>query len=80
LSNGTFQISTFRGNEQVLNALDPQTYNGEIINAGFLNTDNFGKLSGVLGLRGVYVKKLIGTQLDPVGGDDELEKKAFYQV
>jgi hypothetical protein len=38
LSNGTFQISTFRGNEQV-NALDPQTYNEQIINAGFLNTE-----------------------------------------
>ena len=81
LSNGTFQISTFRGNEQVSNALDPQTYNGEqIINAGFLNTEyNFGKLSGVLGLRGEYVFQKIdwNTQLDPSGGDDELEKIAF---
>jgi hypothetical protein len=81
LSNGIFQISTFRGNEQVSNALDPQTYNGEqFINGGFLNTEyNFGKLTGVLGLRGEYVFQKINwnTQLDPTGGYDELEKIAF---
>ena len=81
LSNGIFQISTFRGNEQVSNALDPQTYNGEqFINGGFLNTEyNFGKLTGVLGLRGEYVFQKINwnTQLDPTGGYDELDKIAF---
>ncbi|MGL2987479.1 TonB-dependent receptor domain-containing protein [Flavobacterium sp. RSSA_27] len=81
LSNGVFQIATFRGNDQVSNALDPQTYNGEqFINGGFLNTEyNFGKLTGVLGLRGEYVFQNINwnTQLDPSGGYDELEKIAF---
>lgn len=81
LANNVFEITTFRGNSQVPNALDPQTYNGEqFINGGFLNTEyNFGKLSGVLGLRGEYVFQKIAweTQLDPAGGFDELEKIAF---
>lgn len=81
LSNNLFQITTFRGNDQVANALDPQTYSGEqFINGGYLNTEyNFGKLTGVLGLRGEYVFQKINwnTQLDPSGGKDELEKIAF---
>jgi TonB-dependent receptor len=81
LDNGYFSISTFRGNSQVSNALDPQTYNGDmIINGGFANTEyNFNKLTAVLGLRGEYIYQKVkwNTQLDPSGSFDELEKIAF---
>ncbi|MGL2962349.1 TonB-dependent receptor domain-containing protein [Flavobacterium sp. RSB2_4_14] len=81
LDNGYFSISTFRGNSQVSNALDPQTYTGDlIINGGFANTEyNFSKLTAVLGLRGEYIYQKVkwNTQLDPSGGYDELEKIAF---
>jgi CarboxypepD_reg-like domain/Outer membrane protein beta-barrel family/TonB-dependent Receptor Plug Domain len=81
LDNGYFTISTFRGNSQVPNALDPQTYNGELfINGGYVNTEyNFSKLTAVLGLRGEYIFQKVewNTQLDPSGGFDELEKTAF---
>lgn len=81
LSNGYFTITTFRGNSQVSNALDPQTYNGELlINGGFLNTEyKHNKLTTVIGLRGEYIFQKIewNTQLDPSGGEDELEKIAF---
>jgi len=81
LSNGYFSISTFRGNSQVSNALDPQTYNGDLfINGGFANTEyNFNKLTAVLGLRGEYIYQKVkwNTQLDPTGSFDELEKIAF---
>lgn len=81
LSNGYFSITTFRGNSQVSNALDPQTYKGEqIINGAFVNSEyKFNKLTTVLGLRGEYIFQKIdwNTQLDPNGGKDELEKIAF---
>jgi TonB-dependent receptor len=81
LDNGYFEITTFRGNSQVSNALKPQTYNGEqFINGGFLNTEyKWDKLSGVLGLRGEYVFQNVewNTQLDPSGGKNELDKIAF---
>ncbi|WP_348813202.1 TonB-dependent receptor [Flavobacterium maritimum] len=81
LDNGYFEITTFRGNSQVSNALKPQTYNGEqFINGGFLNTEyKWDKLSGVLGLRGEYVFQNVewNTQLDPSGGKNELDKVAF---
>ncbi len=81
LDNGYFSIATFRGNSQVSNALDPQTYSGELlIQGGFLNTEyKHKKLTTVLGLRGEYVFQKVkwNTQLDPSGGDDELEKIAF---
>lgn len=81
LSNGYFEITTFRGNYQVPNALKPQTYNGEqYINGGFLNTEyKFNKLTTVVGLRGEYVFQKVkwNTQLDPTGGNDELDKLAF---
>ena len=80
LDNGFFEITTFRGNSQVSNALKPQTYNGEqYINGGFLNTEyKWDKLSGVLGLRGEYVFQNVkwNTQLDPSGGKNELDKVA----
>ncbi len=81
MSNGYFSISTFRGNSQVSNALDPQTYTGDLlINGGFANTEyNFNKLTAVLGLRGEYIYQKVkwNTQLDPTGDFDELEKIAF---
>ena len=81
LSNGHFEITSFRGNYQVPNALKPQTYNGEqYINGGFLNTEyKFNKLTTVVGLRGEYVFQKVkwNTQLDPTGGNDELDKLAF---
>jgi hypothetical protein len=81
LSNGYFAISTFRGNSQVPNALDPQTYNGELlIQGGFLNTEyKFKKLTALVGLRGEYIFQGVewNTQLDPSGDKDELEKIAF---
>ena len=81
LSNGYYEITTFRGNYQVPNALKPQTYNGEqYINGGFLNTEyKFNKLTTVVGLRGEYVFQKVkwNTQLDPTGGNDELDKLAF---
>jgi hypothetical protein len=79
--NNYFTISTFRGGYQVPNALDPQTYNGDLtINGGFLNTEyKFNKLTAVLGLRAEYILQNVEwkTQLDPSGGDDKLEKTAF---
>jgi len=80
-SNGFFDITTFRGNSQVSNALAPQTYSGDqFINGGFLNTTyKFDKLTAVLGLRGEYVFQSVkwNTQLDPSGGLNELDKVAF---
>jgi hypothetical protein len=79
LSNGTFQISTFRGNEQVLMHLILKLTTEQIINAGFLNTEYNKAFRSFWIKRRVRFQKLIGIQLDPAGGDDELEK-AFYQV
>ncbi|WP_348797482.1 TonB-dependent receptor [Flavobacterium adhaerens] len=79
--NNYFTIATFRGGYQVPNALDPQTYNGDLmINGGFLNTEyKFDRLTAVLGLRAEYILQNVEwkTQLDPTGDDDELEKTAF---
>jgi hypothetical protein len=39
-SNGAFSIATFRGNSKFFNALDPQTYGGDLmIHAAFANTE-----------------------------------------
>ncbi len=81
LDNGYFQISTFRGNSQISNALDPQTYNGKLqIFGGFVNTEyKFNpKLTAVLGLR---VESLVqdvdwNTQLGDTG-EDSIDKFAF---
>ena len=79
--NNFFTISTFRGGAQVSNALDPQTYNGDLtIHSGFVNTEyRFNKLTAVLGLRAENILQNIdwNTQLDPTGGSDKLEKTAF---
>jgi lipopolysaccharide assembly outer membrane protein LptD (OstA) len=63
-SNGAFSIATFRGNSQVFNALDPQTYGGDLmIHAAFANTEyKLKKLTAVLGLRGEQItQKYSGT-------------------
>jgi hypothetical protein len=78
--NGTFSIATFRGNSQVYNALDPQTYGGDqTIHAAFANTEyKFKKLTAVLGLRGEQITQKVSwnTQLGAIG-EDKLEKTAF---
>jgi hypothetical protein len=80
-ANNYFNISTFRGGPEVPNALDPQTYGGDLtINGGFLNTEyQFNKLTAVLGLRTEAITQNVewSTQLDPDGGNDKLEKTAF---
>lgn len=81
-ANNFFTISTFRGGPEVSNALDPQTYGGDLtINGGFLNTEyKFNpKFTAVLGLRAEVITQNVewSTQLDPDGGSDKLEKTAF---
>ena len=81
LNNGYFNISTFRGNSQVSNALDPQTYDGkQTIFGGYLNTEyKFNpKFTAVLGLRAESIVQNVdwNTQLGDVGSD-ELSKVAF---
>jgi hypothetical protein len=80
LNNGVFSIATFRGNSQVFNALDPQTYTGDqTIHAAFLNTEyKFNKLTTLLGLRGEQISQKVQwyTQLGDAG-NDKLEKTAF---
>ena len=79
-NNGNFNIATFRGNAQVYNALDPQTYGGDqTIHAAFVNTEyKFNKLTAVLGLRGEQITQKVSwnTQLGSIG-KDKLEKTAF---
>ena len=79
-NNGYFSIATFRGNSQVFNALDPQTYSGDqIIHGAFLNTEyKFNKLTAIVGLRGEQITQKVNwyTQLGGIG-NDKLEKTAF---
>ncbi|WP_367772331.1 TonB-dependent receptor [Flavobacterium sp. WC2421] len=79
-NNGYFSIATFRGNSQVFNALDPQTYGGDqIIHGAFLNTEyTFNKLTAIVGLRGEQITQKVNwyTQLGGIG-NDKLEKTAF---
>ncbi|WP_298142721.1 TonB-dependent receptor [Flavobacterium sp.] len=81
LNAGVFSLSTFRGNAQVPTALDPQFYNGDLnILAGFANAEyQFGKLTGVFGLRLETIEQLVewNTSVDPAGGDNTLDKVAF---
>lgn len=80
-ANDYFEITTFRGGSQVSNALDPQTYNGDLlISGGYINTEyKFKKLTAVVGLRSESITQKISwnTSLDPIGGSDELTKLAF---
>lgn len=79
-NNGYFSIATFRGNSQVFNALDPQTYTGDqMINGVFVNTEyKFDKLTALVGLRGEQISQKVNwyTQLGGIG-NDKLEKTAF---
>lgn len=79
-ANGVFEITTFRGNNQVPNATRPQSYEGELlINAGFVNTEyKFEKLTTVVGLRTEQISQKVNwdTQLGDTG-NDKLEKTAF---
>lgn len=79
-SSGYFTISTFRGNSQVTNATNPQTYTGEQnVSAAFANVEyKFQKLTTVLGLRGESLSQKVdwNTQLGGVGSD-KLDKLAF---
>ena len=82
LNNGYFNVSTFIGNSEINNALDPQKYSGEqIIHGGFLNTEYkfSNKLTAVLGLRAEYIFQKVNwkTQLDPTGDKDEFDKVTF---
>lgn len=78
--HGFFNIATFRGNSQVFNALDPQTYSGDqTVHGAFLNTEyKFDKLTAIVGLRGEQISQKVDwyTQLGGIG-NDRLEKTAF---
>ncbi len=81
LTNGFFEISTFRGSAQVPGALRPQTYNGDLdIHAAFGSIEyTFSpKLTAVLGLRGEAIKQNMDwdTSLSPAG-TNELTKTAI---
>ncbi len=78
LDNGFFRIETFRGNQYVDNALDPQIYNGvQIINAAFLTAEYkiSPKFTALVGLRAESIYQEVGwnTQLDPNDKTDILE-------
>lgn len=77
--NGLFDIATFRGNQFVPNALDPQIYGGEqIIHGVYANLEYklSDKLTGLLGIRGEYINQEVSwkTQLDDNGGDDAFDE------
>jgi len=77
--NGLFDIATFRGNQFVPNALDPQVYGGEqIIHGIYANLEYklSDKLTGLLGIRGEYVNQEVSwkTQLDDNGGEDAFDE------
>lgn len=79
LSQGLFELITFRGRKDVPNALAPQTYGGEQnITAGFISADhNFSKSTKVqVGLRYENIKQSISwsTTLDPTGDTSVLDE------
>ncbi|MGK4566877.1 TonB-dependent receptor domain-containing protein [Flavobacterium sp. 3HN19-14] len=80
-ANDYFEMSTFKGGSQIADATDPQFYKGDLfVNGGYINTEyKFNKLSGVLGLRAEVLTQKVewNTSIDPVGGDDQLDKFAF---
>lgn len=80
LAAGQFEISTFRGNFQVPNALVPQTYSGDLdIHAAFATIEyKFNpKLVAVLGLRGEYLKQYVQFDTSLNQGENELDKTAI---
>ncbi|MCU0350860.1 MAG: carboxypeptidase-like regulatory domain-containing protein, partial [Flavobacterium sp.] len=82
LSNGFFEIATFRGNQFVPNALRPQVYSGtQIINAGFGNVEyQFNdKFTAVVGLRTEQIFQEVewNTQIDPSDRKDGFDRVEF---
>ncbi len=82
LENSFFRIETFRGNYQVPNALDPQTYGGtQIIQGLYLTTEYHPtpKLTLLIGLRGenIYQEVRWNTQLDPTDRKDIINISAL---
>jgi len=78
LAAGYFKIKTFRGDLNIANALDPQTYNGtQTINSGFGNIQYLisPKLTTVIGIRAEQVTQEIEwvTSLDP-GDENSFDK------
>jgi len=79
LAAGYFKIKTFKGDINITNALDPQTYNGtQTINSGFGNIQYAltQKLTGVLGVRAEQVTQEIEwlTSLDTEGDKNSFDK------
>ena len=79
LSQGLFELITFRGRKDVPNALAPQTYGGEQnITAGYISADhNFSESTKVqVGLRYENIKQSISwsTTLDPTGDTSLLDE------
>ncbi|MGB1431246.1 MAG: TonB-dependent receptor domain-containing protein, partial [Flavobacteriaceae bacterium] len=79
LSQGLFELITFRGRKDVPNALAPQTYGGDQnITAGYISLDhNFSESTKVqVGLRYENIKQSISwsTTLDPTGDTSVLDE------
>lgn len=77
--NGMFDIATFRGNQHVPNALDPQTYGGEQVVHGLYGNLEYTlseKLTGLVGVRAEYLNQEVNwaTQLDNNGGNDAFDE------
>jgi len=82
LSSGAFEIATFRGNQFVPNALNPQVYSGiQIIQGGFGNVEyHFNdKLTAVVGLRTEQIFQEVewNTQIDPIDRKDAFDRVEF---
>lgn len=79
---GYFDIETFRGGKNTSNALEPQTYDGNLtIHGGFATLEYklSPKLSSVLGLRFEQLSQEViwRTQLDNQETSDQFDKTAF---
>lgn len=79
---GLFTIATFRGNNEISGALDPQFYTGEqTVHSGFANIDyKFGsRFTFSAGLRADIIKQNVtwNTSLQPETRSNDLEKNAF---
>lgn len=77
--NNLFDIATFRGNQFVPNALDPQVYGGEQIVHGIYSNVEYkfsDKITGLLGIRLEHINQEVSwkTQLDDNGGNDAFDE------
>ena len=80
--NGLFDIATFRGNQHVPNALDPQLYGGEQTIHGVFGNLEYKlseRLTGLLGVRAEHINQKVDwiTQLDNNGGNDSFDETNF---